>query len=54
MVGDNYEADIKPAASLGWNTCWVTPDRDPAVDPLATVRIAGLHRLPGELARCMV
>jgi len=25
MIGDNFEADIRPAAALGMKTCWITP-----------------------------
>lgn len=43
MVGDNFEADIRPAAALGWSTVWVAPDdaaapRDPGKAPTERIR----------------
>jgi FMN phosphatase YigB (HAD superfamily) len=47
MVGDNYEADIRPAATLGLSTCWLAPPGRPEPSPgLATARIARLTDLP--------
>ena len=44
MVGDNFEADIRGAASLGMRTCWLAPAGRVAPDgPAPTARI---HRLP--------
>ncbi|HEV2749688.1 MAG TPA: HAD family hydrolase [Gemmatimonadales bacterium] len=44
MVGDNFEADIRGAASLGMRTCWLAPAERVAPDgPAPTARI---HRLP--------
>ncbi len=47
MVGDNFEADIRPAAALGLATCWLAPAGRalPAPD-VATHRIARLTDLP--------
>lgn len=47
MVGDNFEADIRPAAALGLATCWLTsPARDAPTAGVATHRIARLADLP--------
>ncbi len=46
MVGDNVDADLRPAQRLGLRTCWVAPPQRP--DPLdfaPTVRIARLTEL---------
>lgn len=44
MVGDNFEADIRGAANLGMQTCWLAPaDRVAPAGPAPTARI---HRLP--------
>jgi FMN phosphatase YigB (HAD superfamily) len=44
MVGDNFEADIRGAANLGMQTCWLAPAERVAPDgPAPTARI---HRLP--------
>jgi len=32
MVGDNFEADIRPAARLGMRTCWLAPAARPLPD----------------------
>ena len=29
MIGDNFEADIRPAAGLGMATCWLAPEERP-------------------------
>ena len=43
MVGDDFDADVLPAAALGMCTCWLAPpDRIPPVDSVATVRAARL------------
>ncbi|MEO8448834.1 MAG: HAD family hydrolase [Gemmatimonadota bacterium] len=43
MIGDNFDADIRPAASLGFNTCWLAPARRVEPSPgLATKRAASL------------
>ncbi len=48
MVGDNPEADIRPAARLGLRTCWIAPAARPLPDGLApTARIAALPELEG-------
>ncbi len=54
MVGDNFDADIRPASSLGLSTCWIAPSTRslPALG-IATTRIASFSDLPGQLA-CMV
>ncbi|HYL29028.1 MAG TPA: HAD family hydrolase [Gemmatimonadales bacterium] len=51
MVGDNFEADVRPAAALGLATCWLVPAGRalPALD-VATHRIARLTDLPPLLA----
>jgi len=47
MVGDNFEADIRPAAALGFSTCWLAPLERPEPTPgIATARIASLTDLP--------
>lgn len=44
MVGDNFEADIRGAANLGMQTCWLAPAERVAPDgPAPTARI---RRLP--------
>lgn len=50
MVGDNFQADIRPAQRLGMRTVWLAPaDRAlPAGDP-PTARIASLADLPAAL-----
>jgi len=52
MIGDNFEADIRPAAALGLAACWLTPNGLPAPDHgiAAVARIARLTDLPGVLA----
>lgn len=43
MVGDNFEADIRPALQLGLRACWMAPpERRPASDAPAHARIASL------------
>jgi FMN phosphatase YigB (HAD superfamily) len=48
MVGDNFEADIRPAAALGLSTAWIAP---PAAQPksrepgVPTARLARLSEL---------
>ena len=47
MVGDNFEADVRPAAALGLATCWLAPAGRPLPAPaVATHRIARLTDLP--------
>jgi putative hydrolase of the HAD superfamily len=47
MVGDNFEADIRPAAALGLSTCWLAPpDRREPEAGVATARLATLVDLP--------
>ena len=50
MVGDNFQADIRPAQQLGMRTAWLAPaDRPlPAGDP-PTARIESLAQLPAVL-----
>lgn len=51
MVGDNFEADIRPAAKLGMRTVWVAPAQRPLPPGcVPTARIASLTELPGVLA----
>lgn len=46
MIGDNFEADIRPAAALGLSTCWIAPSgRAEPVPGVATARIARLPEL---------
>ena len=48
MVGDNFEADIRPAAALGFATCWVAPESRPLPEAdVATARISRLTDLLG-------
>jgi|SRR5881628_2487596 len=43
MVGDNFEADIRPATQLGMRTCWITaPERGAPAGEAPTARIARL------------
>lgn len=47
MVGDNFEADIRPAAAMGLSTCWLAPlDRPEPSAGVATARLASLVDLP--------
>ncbi len=47
FVGDNLDADIRPARTLGLSTCWVTdPERATPADCAPTARIARLTELP--------
>jgi FMN phosphatase YigB (HAD superfamily) len=51
MVGDNFEADIRPAAALGLATCWLAPlSRAAPAEGVATRRIGRLTDLPPLLA----
>jgi HAD superfamily hydrolase (TIGR01549 family) len=46
MVGDNFEADIRPAASLGMSTAWLAPPVARSPDTrLPTVRLTTLTEL---------
>jgi putative hydrolase of the HAD superfamily len=46
MVGDNFDADILPAAALGLSTCWLAPVERPEPSPgIATARIGNLTDL---------
>jgi HAD superfamily hydrolase (TIGR01549 family) len=46
MVGDNFEADVRPAARLGLMTAWLAPPDRPVPTPgIATARIARLADL---------
>ena len=47
IVGDNFDADIRPACTLGLSTCWLTEAAREAPDDCApTARIASLTELP--------
>jgi HAD superfamily hydrolase (TIGR01509 family) len=50
MVGDNFEADIRPACELGMRTCWLAPlERPTPAGARPTVRIARVPDLEGAL-----
>jgi putative hydrolase of the HAD superfamily len=52
MVGDNPEADIRPAEALGLRSVWIAPARrETPADLKATVRIHSLAQLPAVLER---
>ena len=43
MVGDNFEADIRPAVRIGLRACWMAPpERHPAPDAPAHARVGSL------------
>jgi FMN hydrolase / 5-amino-6-(5-phospho-D-ribitylamino)uracil phosphatase len=44
MVGDNFDADIRGAASVGLRTCWIAPADRPV--PAGLVPSARIQRLP--------
>lgn len=47
MIGDNFEADIRPARRLAMRGCWLTtPDRVAPADCPPDARIAHLSELP--------
>ena len=47
IVGDNLDADIRPARTLGLCTCWLTePECETPHDCAPTARIASLTELP--------
>src|SRR5207253_8140772 len=50
MVGDNFEADIRPAQGLGLRTCWLAPPQRAA--PVGCAPSARIGRLP-ELERLL-
>jgi len=51
MVGDNVEADLRPAQRLGLKTCWIAPpDRAGPPDLAPTARIARLTELERAVA----
>ena len=51
MIGDNFEADIRPAARLGLHTCWIAPEHRPLPVPgVATIRLAALPAFLGHVA----
>jgi putative hydrolase of the HAD superfamily len=53
MIGDNVEADIRPAAALGLYTCWLAPpERAAPIGLVPTGRIARLTDLPDLLRAC--
>lgn len=46
MVGDNFEADIRPAAALGLSTAWLAPETSQSPETgLPTVRLTTLSDL---------
>jgi len=52
MVGDNPEADIRPAEALGLRSAWIAPPRRETPAGLkVTVRIHSLAQLPAVLER---
>jgi putative hydrolase of the HAD superfamily len=56
MIGDNFDADLRPAAALGLTACWLAPAARPwpAVG-VTDLRIASLTELPRMIeARCAV
>jgi FMN phosphatase YigB (HAD superfamily) len=51
MVGDNFEADIRPAARLGIRACWMSPgDRQAGAEPPPHLRVRSLPELERILA----
>jgi putative hydrolase of the HAD superfamily len=55
IIGDNFEADIRPARPLRMRSCWLTPpERVAPVDGAFDARIATLTELPGVLRTCTV
>jgi FMN phosphatase YigB (HAD superfamily) len=51
MVGDNFEADIRPATRLGLRACWIAPPaRVAAADAPQHARVAMLPEVLGVLA----
>jgi HAD superfamily hydrolase (TIGR01509 family) len=51
MVGDNLQADIRPAQKLGLRAVWLAPSEQPdPVDSPPTARISTLAELPAVLA----
>jgi FMN phosphatase YigB (HAD superfamily) len=47
MIGDNFDADIRPARRLSMRGCWLTtPDREAPADCAPDARIAHLSELP--------
>jgi FMN phosphatase YigB (HAD superfamily) len=51
MVGDNFEADVRPGARLGMQTVWLAPAQRPLpTGCVPTARIASLTELPRVLA----
>ena len=53
IIGDNFEADIRPARPLGMRSCWLTPPEKIApTDGAFDARIARLTDLPEVLRTC--
>ncbi|HET9710020.1 MAG TPA: HAD family hydrolase [Gemmatimonadales bacterium] len=51
MVGDNFEADIRPALGLGLRACWMAPpERRAAADAPPHTRVASLPEFAQVLA----
>ncbi|HUL03684.1 MAG TPA: HAD family hydrolase [Gemmatimonadales bacterium] len=52
MIGDNFDADIRPATDLGLRTCWLTPaDRQAPPGVPLSARIACLLDVEAVLGR---
>jgi FMN phosphatase YigB (HAD superfamily) len=52
IVGDNPEADIRPAAALGFRSVWIAPPaRQTPADLHPTARVDSLSKLPALLAQ---
>ncbi|HXQ29942.1 MAG TPA: HAD family hydrolase [Gemmatimonadales bacterium] len=52
MVGDNVEADLRPAVALGMGACWLAPADRAAPAGLSVIRIARLPDLEQVLSAC--
>jgi FMN phosphatase YigB (HAD superfamily) len=52
MVGDNVDADCRPAVALGMVACWLAPPERAAPRDLSVIRIAHLPDLEAVLGQC--